>query len=64
MFDDAVFWLTLSTLIVVLLSLTRNSSRMSNTSRLERKLDLILSHLRLDPDDGVNEKIRELVKEG
>lgn len=64
MFDDAVFWLTLSTLILVLLSLARNSSPTSNTNRLERKLDLILNHLGLDPKQGVDVKIMELMKSG
>jgi hypothetical protein len=63
-FDDAVFWLTLSTLIVVLLSLARSSPPRSNTSRLERKLDLILSHLGLDPNGVADEKISELMRSG
>ncbi len=64
MFDDAVFWLSLGTLIVVLLSLTRNPSGTINNSRLERKVDLILSHLGLDPNQGMDDKIVELVKSG
>ena len=64
MFDDAVFWLSLGTLIVVLLSLARNPSATSDNSRLERKLDLILKHLGLDPNQGLDEKIVELVKSG
>ena len=64
MFDDAVFWLSLGTLIVVLLSLARNSSTTSTNDRLERKVDLILKHLGLDPNQGVDEKIMELMKSG
>jgi Ribosomal protein L7/L12 C-terminal domain len=64
MFDDAVFWLSLGTLIVVLLSLTRNPSATCDNSRLERKVDLILSHLGLDPHEGLDGKIVELVKSG
>ena len=64
MFDDAVFWLSLGTLIVVLLSLTRNPSATIDNSRLERKVDLILTHLGLDPNQGMDETIVELVKSG
>jgi len=35
-----------------------------NNSRLERKVDLILKHLGIDPNQGVDEKIMELMKSG
>jgi ribosomal protein L7/L12 len=65
---DATFWLILGTFVMVLLSMARNQSSTanssSNNSRLERKVDLILNHLGLDPNEGVNEKIVELMKAG
>jgi ribosomal protein L7/L12 len=64
---DATFWLVLGTFLMVLLSMARNSSSVANgskTSRLERKVDLILKHLGLDPNQGVDEKIMELMKAG
>ena len=62
---DATFWLVLGTFVMVLLSMVRNQSSVANGNRrLERKVDLILSHLGLDPNLGVNEKIMELVKAG
>jgi len=43
----------------------RNSSSVANgNSRLERKVDLILKHLGIDPNQGVDEKIMELMKAG
>ena len=33
-----------------------------NNNRLERKVDLILKHLGIDPNRGVDEKIMELMK--
>jgi hypothetical protein len=61
---DATFWLILGTFVMVLLSMVRNQSSGGNDSRLERKVDLILSHLGLDPYQGVNENIVELMKAG
>ena len=63
MFNDAVFWLVLGTFVMVLLSMARNPSA-TNNSRLERKVDLILRHLGIDPNQGLDEKIMELVKAG
>jgi ribosomal protein L7/L12 len=61
---DATFWLILGTFVIVILS-ARNSSPVANgNSRLERKVDLIRSHLGIDPNQGVNEKIVELMKAG
>jgi len=64
---DAVFWIVLGTFVMVLLSLARNALSVaygSNNSRLERKVDLILKHLGIDPNQGVDEKIMELMKAG
>jgi len=62
---DATFWLVLGTFVMVLLSMFRNSSSVANgNSRLERKVDLILKHLGIDPNQGVDEKIMELMKAG
>jgi ribosomal protein L7/L12 len=52
---------------MVVLSMVRNQSSVlsgSDDRRLQRKVDLILTHLGLDPDQGVDEKIMELVKAG
>jgi hypothetical protein len=64
MFDDAVFWLSLGTLFVVLLSLALKTSTTSDNSRIEWKLDLIIYHLGIHPDQGMDEKIVQLVKAG
>ena len=64
MFDDAVFWLSLATFIAFMLSLARSTSPACNNSRLERKLDLILNHLGIDPSHGVDDQILELMKSG
>jgi len=62
---DATFWLVVGTFVMVLLSMFRNSSSVANgNSRLERKVDLILKHLGIDPNQGVDEKIMELMKAG
>ena len=62
---DATFWIVVGTFVMVLLSMARNSSSGgSNNSRLERKVDLILKHLGIDPKQGVDEKIMELMKAG
>jgi hypothetical protein len=62
---DATFWLLLGTFAMVLLSMARNPSSVANgNSRLERKVDLILKHLEIDPNQGVDEKIMELMKSG
>ena len=61
---DAIFWLGL--FLIVLGSSFANPSRRNGQQlrRLERKVDLILSHLGLDPNQGVNEEVMELVKAG
>ncbi|MBS0264819.1 MAG: ribosomal protein L7/L12 [Planctomycetes bacterium] len=64
MFDDAVFWLSLGTLIVVLFSLARRCTPPSNNSRIERKLDLILDHLGINPHQDVDQKILDCLQSG
>ncbi|HVX14077.1 MAG TPA: ribosomal protein L7/L12 [Pirellulales bacterium] len=64
---DATFWLVLATFAIVLFSKARNASFIGNAgsnSRLERKIDLVLNHLGIDPNQGVDEKIVELMKTG
>lgn len=63
---DATFWLVAAVLLVVLGSswtaASSNSGR--RLGRLEQKVDLILTHLGLDPNQGVNLEIMELMKTG
>ena len=63
---DATFWLLVALFLVVLgtswTAAAGNNGR--RLARLERKVDLILSHLGLDPNQGVNLEIRELMKAG
>lgn len=63
---DATFWLIVGIFMIVLGSSLANPSGNNGRRlrRLERKVDLILSHLGLDPNQGVNEKVMELVKSG
>ena len=60
------FWLVLGIFLIVLGSSATatggNNSR--RLRRLERKVDLILKHLGLDPNQDVNVKVMELVKAG
>jgi len=60
---DATFWLVL---VLGLLLMAQYLSPKANASnrRLERKVDLILSHLGLDPNQGVDEKVMEFMKAG
>ena len=63
---DATFWLVVGILMVVVGSSWNagggNSGRRQR--RIERKVDLILKHLGIDPDQGVNPQVMELVKAG
>jgi ribosomal protein L7/L12 len=64
---DATFWLVLATLMIVLSSKARNPSSLAGSrgiSHLERKVELILNHLGIDPNQGVDERIVELMKAG
>lgn len=61
---DATFWLVLFLgLLLMAIILSRKASG-NNNSHLERKVDLILKHLGIDPNQGVDEKIMELMKAG
>ncbi len=63
---DANSWLLVSVVILLLLSL-RSSGSSDNLRRLrciERKVDLILSHLGIDPGQGVNPQVMELITAG
>ena len=63
---DATFWLVVGILMVVVGSswTSGGSSNGRRLRRIERKIDLILKHLGLDPDQGVNQQVMELVKAG
>ena len=61
---DGTFWLVLVLSLFWMAQWLSSTSAGSNSRRLERKVDLILSHLGLDPNHGVNEKVLELVKAG
>ena len=61
---DETFWLVLGIFVMVLLSIARNQSSVASNRRLERKIDLILKHLGIAPNQGVDEKIMELIKAG
>lgn len=62
---DPNFWLLISVMILVLSAIwaSRNEN-LRRFRRIERKVDLILSHLGLDPDQGVNQQVMDLVKAG
>jgi ribosomal L7/L12-like protein len=63
---DVTFWLVLALFIVVLgsswTSTGSNNARL--LGRLDRKVDLILKHLGIDPNQEVNLEIMELMKAG
>jgi Ribosomal protein L7/L12 C-terminal domain len=61
---DTTFWLLLFLCIILIGQHLSPKASSSNNSRLERKVDLILKHLGIDPNQGVDEKIMELVKAG
>jgi Ribosomal protein L7/L12 C-terminal domain len=60
---DGTFWLVLVFGLLLMANFMSPKAR-GNNSRLERKVDLILKHLGIDPNQGVNEKIVELMKAG
>jgi hypothetical protein len=60
---DATFWLVFILGLFLLAHYLSPKAR-GNNSRLERKVDLILKHLGIDPNQGVDEKITELMKPG
>ncbi len=63
---DATFWLVLLlssfVLGVILSGFGREPRR--RLVRIERKVDLIVAHLGLDPNQGVNPEVMERVKAG
>ena len=61
---DAIFWLVLVFGLLMMTQYLSPSTSGSKNSRLERKIDLILKHLGIDPDQGADETIRELLKAG
>ena len=60
---DGTFWLVLIFGLLLMAHFLSPKATGSN-SRLERKVDLILKHLEIDPNQGVDEKIMELMKAG
>ena len=62
----ATFWLVVALFLVVLGSswTAAGSNNGQRLARLERKVDLILTHLGLDPNQGVNSEVTELMKAG
>ncbi len=63
---DATFWLVAAIFVLVLESLTTAARTSSDRRlvRLERKVDLIVTHLGLDPNQGVNPEVMDLMKSG
>jgi hypothetical protein len=63
---EATFWLIAWIFLLVVGSswtaVARHNGR--RLGRLERKVDLILTHLGLDPNQGVNLDVKELMKAG
>jgi len=60
---DATFWLVLVFGLLLMAHFLSPKAR-GNNSRLERKVDLILKHLGIDPNQGVEKTIMELMKSG
>ena len=62
--DPFLFWLFLFGAVFAAI-LSRNATPVTTTAtRLERKIDLLLKHLGIDPNEGVDDEILELVKSG
>jgi len=61
---DATFWLVAVLGLLWFLSNLSSLSNRGTITRLERKIDLILKHLNIDPDRDVNPQIAELLKAG
>jgi len=63
---DATFWLVAALFLVVLGSSWTAAGRNNGQrlERLERKVDLILTHLGLDPEQRVNARVAELIRSG
>jgi hypothetical protein len=62
---DATIWLLIAILILVFFSLLlRGSGDSPRLRNVERKLDLMLTQLGVDPDQGLDEEIQKLVRAG
>lgn len=61
---DATFWLVLGLGLFLIGLNLRTKANGSNNSCLGLKVDLIMRHLGLDPNQVVNEKIMALAKAG
>ena len=63
---DTNSWLLVALMILVLLSLwsSTSSDNLQRLRRIERKVELILSHLGIDPSQGANQQVIELMKAG
>ena len=61
---DGTFWLVLVLGLLMMAQYLSPRANGSNNSRLERKVDLILKHLGIDPNPGVDEKVLELMRAG
>ncbi len=63
---DATLWLIVAIFLLVVGSswtaVVRNNARL--LGRLDRKVDLILKHLEIDPNQEVNLEIMDLMKAG
>lgn len=60
---DGTFWLVLVFGLLLMARFLPPKAREDST-RLEWKVDLILKHLGIDPNQGVDEKVMELMKSG
>ncbi len=59
--------LTLTCLLIasiLLLFWTSGRDNSVHLTRIERKVDLLLTHLKIDPTQGVNQEILELLRSG
>ena len=63
---DATFWVVVVLFLVILTSSWSAAGRNygQQLERLERKVDLILAHLGLDPYPGVNPEVAKLMNAG
>ncbi len=62
---DATLPLLLAILVLVFLSLfARGGGNSVRLRSVERKLDLILTQLGIEPDEGLDEQLKQLVRSG
>ena len=58
-------WLLIAILIVLILSfLLRSNAEPARLRAIDRKLNLILGNLGIDPDQGLDAQLKELVRSG